>query len=683
MHALDPVTPLQNSESSVRNSVTSALALIIGFVYTLLLLPPWIPTFLTAAEYRDPSWQYMLHEGFAKQLEFGREIVFTYGPLGFLTKQMYHPQTFNLMLGIWVGLSILYFAVTWTMSRRYCQSPWTALLLTMLAVRVVFVDSMIFFFSFVVLLVSWRLFQETAPRNESKSFERGRMQLTVLLLIVVGLLPLTKYTFVPAVLFVLTVIAGIDLQQRRWPWHTITALTTMVLAWTACGQPLSGLSHYLGAGFEVASKYVDAMTNWETESFDIAMVLLGAGLIPLIPLGVRISFDDDRRWLSVAYPVVFFTLMFLVFKFTFVGYHGHKLSIFYASAFLVALYSLLATRGSLSFLHRRHVVTTSVSGLLFVIAVVSAYARYIETDHSVVELAALGNPQNPSGLRAWLRKDPWMSDRYLDHFEDIRSRYPLPDLQGTVDVVPDQLAIGIAGRDVKFVPRPLLHTYATHSPWLAEQNAAHYRSKSAPDNVIFKVDPLIGRYPTLNDGRLWLELIRSYDVDRDLGENLLLCRRETNRTLEQQLLKSVQTSWNQEVSVPEAMSGVIWCRVRIRRNNTGRLAAFAYKLPEIQMDVSHAGGTRTYRFTAASGESGFILSPRIEHRSQLAELLSTGNTIGKPNRRPAVAVRSIRFHTSELAQKYFYNAGISIDFEHVAVAENPELVEQTVSSFRQ
>ena len=195
----------------------TALALAVGLIYTLTLLPPWIPTFLTSAEFRDPSWRYMLHEGFVQNMEFGKDIIFTYGPFGFLTTQMYHPETYSVMLASWVGLSVLFFAVTWKLSRRFTTSPWLALLFCVIATRVVFVDSMIFFFSFLLLLLAWRI-SNAAVESGGGELSAFTRKLTRIQLLAVGLLPLTKYTFVPAVFFVVAALAVFDITKKRWPW---------------------------------------------------------------------------------------------------------------------------------------------------------------------------------------------------------------------------------------------------------------------------------------------------------------------------------------------------------------------------------------------------------------------------------------------------------------------------------
>lgn len=663
---------------SEQNRVTEIVAALFGLAYALILLPPWIPAFLTSAEFRDPSWRYMLHEGFVQQLEFGRDIIFTYGPFGFLTTRMYHPETYNLMLWVWIGLSLLFFAVTWKMARRHCRSPWMALLVTVIAVRVAFVEAMIFLFAFLILLPAWRL-AEDVRRRKKGAIPKSRTDqvLFTLLLLTVGLLPLTKYTFVPATAFVIAVLAVIDAWQKKIPLHSITVAAGTLGVWLLSGQPAAGIAAYISAGFEVAHKYTDAMTNWETDPFDKGLVIIAAALIPVVPLVCRHRVQHQHPLKSPVYPFMMFTLLFLVFKFTCVGFHAHKLPIYFGSAFLIALFSMLATCGHIDIRNRWHAGTTAVTGLLFTFVLGASYTRFIETDHSVAALLALGNPQNPAALRSWIRNDPWMQAEHESNFDEIRRMHPLPNLNGTIDVVPDKLAMAIADEGARFVPRPLLHTYATHSPWLAEQNAAHYRSPDGPDNVLFRVNPLIGRFPTLNDGRLWLELFRSFDVREDLGTDLLLCRRPVERNLHTEPLQTVTAAWRKPISVP-SMDGMIWCRVRMEPTTIGRLAAFGYKLPEIWMDVREIGSesVTTYRFTTQSGASGFLLSPVMHRKEDLAAILNSPNSRPLPTDLSDARLESICFHTSDTAAEHFYSETFTVEFERIHINDTASVAHE-------
>ena len=87
----------------------------------------------------DPSWNWALHEAFSRGLRFGHDIVFTYGPFGFLAGRMYHPQTFLLFVALKLGLSLLIiwslFEITRTRGQWFLVVPPFFLLCSLIAFR--------------------------------------------------------------------------------------------------------------------------------------------------------------------------------------------------------------------------------------------------------------------------------------------------------------------------------------------------------------------------------------------------------------------------------------------------------------------------------------------------------------------------------------------------------------------
>ena len=92
-------------------------------------------------------------------------------------------------------------------------------------------------------------------------------------------------------------------------------------------------------------------------------------------------------------------------------------------------------------------------------------------------------------------------------------------MAGTVDLYPTDAAILVA-HDVAYRPRPVFQSYVACSATLAAMNADYLRSPRAPDNILFDIQPLSwwsvwhdrGRFPTLDDGLSWPELLTRYDI---------------------------------------------------------------------------------------------------------------------------------------------------------------------------
>src|SRR5438046_1733097 len=76
-----------------------------------------LPTFLPEPS-SDVSWAAVLHYAWAANWQFGRDIVFTYGPLGFLHPGIYMPETWPWFLAYQVVQRAFYIALVCRLGLR-------------------------------------------------------------------------------------------------------------------------------------------------------------------------------------------------------------------------------------------------------------------------------------------------------------------------------------------------------------------------------------------------------------------------------------------------------------------------------------------------------------------------------------------------------------------------------------
>jgi len=65
----------------------------------------------------DVSWSQALHMAFDRHLQFGRDIVFSYGPWGFLGRG-YYPATHLVAVIAWTILSLVFWRAGWRVARH-------------------------------------------------------------------------------------------------------------------------------------------------------------------------------------------------------------------------------------------------------------------------------------------------------------------------------------------------------------------------------------------------------------------------------------------------------------------------------------------------------------------------------------------------------------------------------------
>ena len=125
----------------------------VAMVATVLFIIPLYPGFPGVG--LDISWEYGLNEAVARHLVFGRDIIFTLGPLGLVFANMYHPATNWILLfvsalvgaGLAVGGALL----------TYPKKPMHVAILPFLVAEINLRDCIFIFLPFVLLLLILRV----------------------------------------------------------------------------------------------------------------------------------------------------------------------------------------------------------------------------------------------------------------------------------------------------------------------------------------------------------------------------------------------------------------------------------------------------------------------------------------------------------------------------------------------
>jgi hypothetical protein len=149
---------------------------------------------------------------------------------------------------------------------------------------------------------------------------------------------------------------------------------------------------------------------------------------------------------------------------------------------------------------------------------------------------------------------------------------------------------------------------------LAAINERHLRGDNAPANILFSIDPIDMRLPSLDDGPSWPAFLDNYTLTRFDQENdfAYLSR---NSSIESSsrffVIEDGTHLTNQYVAIPKT-NAPIFAQLDIEPTLLGKLRGIVYKYPDLAMDVRLRNGkTRSYRVVSGMMQSGFFLSPLV------------------------------------------------------------------------
>jgi hypothetical protein len=558
----------------------------------VLLIPTWDPT--PPAAGLDPSWAQVITWAYLGGKHFGQDVIYTFGPLGFLFIKLYTPSTYPVVLAF-----TLLFGITLGLATAAVLSPRPilerVLLLGAIIWGLVVQWETVFFLAGLLLLI--------LSRDETSRYRRD---LSLLLVVLMALDGLAKHTVLVLGLTAVVLTDGYRLfALRRWPVWSCVFVVTALVGWMAAGQRLGGLTGYFRSGVQVIGGY-DRAVQLST-SPTLPLMYLAAVSAILLPIAVRVWSSKDR-WIGLVVLFCAFEL-FIAFKHGFVRANGHK-SIAFGGSILIVSVMLAAVSHQLGRQTGRILLAAPV-----LLAMVWATDRYGRAHTSLSEKArGLATVLSGHAAATYSAQFEYSSD-------SIRRELPLPIIHGTVDVYGWQQVAALA-HGLDYRPRPVFQGYLAHTQSLIDLNLSHLKSAEAAHTLLFDVGSIDDRYPSLDDGALWPEIISRYRHIGTAEDFLLLQRRGHPVALSSTPLQHTQVAFGSEIVI-DGESPVIWADIDFTETAVGKAIAMAFRPPIIKMRVQLVTGEeRVYRLVPAMSGAGFLLSPLIETREQFAALMN-------------------------------------------------------------
>lgn len=546
----------------------------------------------------DASWRMALGKFFVEGRQFGTEIVFTYGPLGWTMGKTYWGGQWAALIGWHAAQAVLMAGLVY----------WHGMRLTGYG-RVFF-----FIFFFLFGLTYQDAVQQTAMAFAGLELIRRSngpwRWSSIALLGLLAVLSLVKFTNLLLGVFLVLLAGGLELWlQRRLSALRVPAifLGLCLAGWKLCGQHWGNIPAYLANSWEVSQGYQDAMGS----SCPPIQLYLGLTVSALLVAYLLVNWaTQPDRVRSLALLLGAAAYLFLNWKHGFIRADGHQVGFYFAALALIVgapLFledtarlrwvktTLLVTSGLLSVLSLELVLPGLTRGALSALqdrvdrnisfALGVSHTRGLYDAHLTTEKAALDLPKTRAKVKT-----------------------------ATLDVLGYEQAVALFN-GFNYQPRPVFQGYSAYTPYLSHANYDYYVSSRAPEYVLFKLQSIDYRLATMDDPHVLRLLIQRYTYLFS-EQGFTLWKRKPGSfeaaALEPKPLRTVTGKVGEKIDLADLAGQNLWVEIDYRFNLLGKIRRFLFKPPLVELRViDEAGVESTYRLPQPIGKTGFMLSPVV------------------------------------------------------------------------
>ncbi|MEY3774810.1 MAG: hypothetical protein RLZZ129_1590 [Verrucomicrobiota bacterium] len=590
---------------------------ILGFV-TMSLVAFTLPNFPTME--LDASWRMAIGHFFMEGKQFGTEIVFTYGPLGWAMGKTYWGGHWGALIGWHIVQAVVFTAVVFWHAYRLQGY------------------SRVFFFIFFFLLgLSYQdaIHQMVMAFAGLELIRRSHAPWrwsSLAIIALLAVLSLVKFTNLLLGFFLVLMAGALGLWRLRRAAALLVPgvfLALFILGWAACGQNPLNLPTYFISSMQISQGYQDVM-GLSCPPGQLYRGLIVAGLV-VAYLGLNFFTAADRIR-NGALTLGALALLYLNWKHGYIRADGHQIGFFYAALMvIVSAPFLLEDSTVLRWLKRTLLASAALLAVISCDLVLPGLVRGV-----------LGGAQNTlnrhAGFFLGLNHG---RDIYEGRWEAERSNYNLRLVRETVgdaslDVLGFEQAVALYNR-FNYHPRPIFQGYSAYTPYLARLNHDYYASDRAPEFVLFKLQTLDGRLAVMDDPHVLRLLVQRYTYLFS-EQGFALWQRKSGdfdaAAFAPKPIRTMIAKLGEDIDLADLADQNVWIELDYQFNLLGKLRRFLLRPPLVTLRIiDEKGGESVHRLPQPIGRAGFMINPVVD------ELLSYMHAAGGNPPRRAVRIR--------------------------------------------
>jgi len=191
----------------------------------------------------------------------------------------------------------------------------------------------------------------------------------------------------------------------------------------------------------------------------------------------------------------------------------------------------------------------------------------------------------------------------------------------TVDIIPAEISkIYFAG--LHYDPRPVFQSYSAYNTYLDSINSRKYLSPSAPDFVLFSLNSIDNRYAFFDESRTKMAILSHYRIACEADSNMLLLQKKALTPLIEEKKEIVNGRLGESIPVGGG-NDLQFSRISVHYSLWGKIKRFLYQPPALTITfVLGSGDSVTYPASPTILEDGVILNKYCSSLTDFQRLMA-------------------------------------------------------------
>lgn len=283
----------------MKTNIANKLYIIFFGLLTIAYVMPlsiWIP-----AIGLDPSWRMALGWAVQHHIQFGKDFIWTYGPLGFLASPLFyqaHILWFLSFIFIWI-ISLLFILIILVL---YSDSKIAIIIVSLLLM--LFLAFISFTISPPTILILLSLIILVYNYKYENKINIVWLMIYGLLLSIASLIKVS-HIFSATILLIFPLILEENQRRIKWLIPFITYIVSFLFFWIITGQNLSNIANFIYYSFYLMEGYSSAMVLHGEHFQTIIAILILLIILAITLLAIIKKNKEFAKYLIISFPIVF------------------------------------------------------------------------------------------------------------------------------------------------------------------------------------------------------------------------------------------------------------------------------------------------------------------------------------------------------------------------------------------